>query len=405
MAATLTAYNDALRDIWTQDFLEEQLFKGTPTLDQIEKTKRHRVGKNALVPLHVSRNGGYTVFPQGGGTLNAAGNQGIDQATYNYTHHHQQIAIQGDALDGTSDNSLSVADALDTEVNGALTDLRRQIQRQVFQNGDALLSKCGTTTAAALIVLDPTEGKNAIDRGWVFVGLPVDIGTAGSESSLIDGETITAVGTGLTAAACTVTVTTAVTTSGSNWVSVKNSRSGATSYEMNGLRNLVSATADFGGLTVAGQPVWKAANVDTTSQALTLSLMMQQNQRIHQATSEKADWVITGLKQERKFYELLQTQVRFSSDQSIGAGKVDGPSYNGMSLTVDPDCQDEDMFFGQKKHLFIVATDKPKWQNAVTGGDVLAWIQGTDSYGAKLGYRIQLATNRRNGFARLGGLS
>ncbi len=405
MGATITAYNDALREIWTQNRLEEQLFNQTGLLDKIQKLSRYTVGKQAQVPLHVSRNGGYTVLPQGGGMLNAAGNQGIDQAVFNYTHHHQQIALQGDVLAVTDSNTNAVANALDTEVSGAVTDLRRQIQRELFQNGDALLSKCGTTTTTNVVVLDPTEGLNAIERGWVYPGLPVDIGTAGSQASLVSGEAITAVGTAASAATTTITVTTSISTTSSNFVSVKAARSGATSYEANGLRNLVSQTADFGGLTVAGQPIWQAANVDTTAQALTISLMLQQDQKIHQKTGKPADTLVTGLKQARKFYELLQTQVRFSGDNAISAGESGVPRWNGKDVFVDPDCQNEDMYFGQLAHAFIVATDKPAWQNKHTGGEVLAWIQGTDSYGGKVEYRFNLGTNRRNAWARLGGLS
>lgn len=49
--------------------------------------------------------------------------------------------------------------------------------------------------------------------------------------------------------------------------------------------------------------------------------------------------------------------------------------------------------------------DKPYWQNKHTGGEILSWIQGTDSYGAKLTYRANLATNDRQAFYRFSGLS
>ena len=402
MAATLTAYNDALKRIWTQEQLEEQLYQDTPLLGKIEKLTRHKVGEVARVPLHVSRNGGYTALPQGGGTLNTAGNQGISKAQYNYTHHHQQVAIQGDAIDGTSSNALSVAEVIDTEVKGALTDLKRQLQRQLFLNGDALIARCRTSDSND-VDLNTTSGKNAIDRGWIFVGQPVDVGTTASEASLLDGVTVTAVDT--SAYAFTSSSGNVTTESTSEYVSQKDARSGTTSYEMNGLQNLVSTSANFGGLTVAGEPTWKAAGADSTSQALTLSLMLQQDQKIHQKTGSKADFVCTGLKQERKFYELLQQQVRYSSDSSLSAGSQDTVKWKGMEIICDPDCQDEYMYFGQLKHLFIVAIDKPYWQNKVTGGNILDWVQGTDSYGAKLTYRLNLATNRRNAFSVLSGLT
>lgn len=407
MAATLTAYNDALKRIWTQETLEEQLFTKTELWDIINATTKFRVGEVARTPLHVSRSGSYTALPDGGGNLNAAGNQGVAKAEWNYKHHHYQIAIQGDVLDQTGDNALAVANALDTEVNGALNDIRFHLQRQLFQNGDALVAQCGTTTATNVVQLTTaahataTSGKNAIDRGWLYVGLPVDIGTTANEVADVDGETITAV----SKANSTITVTSSITTNTSDFVSIKNARSGTTSYEMNGLRNVVSTSATVGGLAPTAQASWAAASVDTTAQALTLSLMLQQSQAIHQETGEEPDFALSGLKQSRKFYELLQQQVRYNSDSSISAGAQNKPTWNGMQIVRDPHCQDEDFYFGIKRHLFMVALDKPYWQNKVTGGQILDWIQGTDSYGAKLSYRAQLATNRRNAFARLGGLT
>lgn len=412
MAATVAAYNAALKRVYTQDRLEQQLFTDDEWLSDLEKTDRYNHGEVARVPLHTARSGAYTALPQGGGNLNAAGNQGVDKADYTWANHHFQIAVQGDALDQTDSSAKSVANVLETEVSGATDDIRFHMSRQMFQNGEAIVARCGTTTATNVVTLTTTasaqytSGVNAIGddpivgRGWLYVGLPVDIGTATSEASLIDGEVITAVNT----ATPSITVATSITTTTSNFVSVKNARSGATSYESNGMRNLVDDSSDFGGLTVAGQPTW-AATEDTTSQALTLSLLLQQDQGIHQKTGKKGDFVLTGLKQARKFYELMQQQVRFSNDTSIDAGHQSQPKWKGKDIYEHPNCHDEDLYMGIRKHIFIVATEKPYWQNAKTGGEILDWIQGTDSYGAKLTYRMNVATNRRNAFAGLKGLS
>ena len=402
MAATLAAYNDALKRIYTQDFLEEQLYSENPFLEKIEKTKRFRVGETARVPLHVSRNGGYTTLPAGGGSLNTAGNQGLEKAEFNYTNHHQQIAIQGDAIDGTADNSLSVANVLDTEVKGALTDLRRQLTRQLFLDGSGKIAQCRASSSNN-VDLNTTSGANAIERGWLFVGAQVDVGTNADEDAIVDGGVITAIDEANSA--FTVDSGNVTGEGTTHFVSYKGARAGTTSYEMNGLGNLVSDSAVFGGLDPAVETTWKAANRDDTSQALSLSLLLQQSQKIQQKSGSEPDFLLTGLKQSRKFYELLQQQVRYSSDSSLSAGSQGTPKWNGMEIHRHPDCQNEVAYFGIFKHLFIVAIDKPYWQNKVTGGQILDWVQGTDSYGAKLSYRVQLATNRRNVFARLGGLT
>ena len=398
MAATLTAWNDALKRVYTSDSLVEQLYQENPFLDQIQKQTRYTPGEVARVVIHTQRGGGFTVLPDGGGTLNTAGNQGIAKAEYDMTHQHMPIAIQGDVIDSASTNAQTVADVEEAHVSGALNDLRKQLTRQLFGNGDALIGVCRASSSTD-VDLNTTTGAEILKRGWLHVGAQIDVGTTANEVLRQDGETITAIDR--TNVAVTTTSNEAAEDT-SDYVSMKNSRSGTTSYEANGLRNIVSASATLGGLTVAAEDQWAAANVDTTSQALTISLILQQIQEVAQRGG-KADFILTGLKQQRKLYEQLQQQVRFSGDSGLQAGAT--PSWNGVALHAHPDCWDEDLYVGIMKHLFPVATAKPQWQNNVTGGEILTWAQGTDSYVAKLTYRFNLACDRRNVFARLGGLT
>lgn len=399
MAATLTAWNDALKRVYTSDSLVEQLYQENPFLDKINKQTRYQPGETARVVIHTQRGGGFTVLPDGGGTLNTAGNQGIAKAEYDMTHQHMPIAIQGDVIDSASTNAQTVADVEEAHVSGALNDLRKQLTRQLFGNGDALIVVCRTSDSNN-VDLNATTGAQVLKRGWLHVGAQVDVGSTGTETSVLDGETITAIDR--TNVAFDNSGSNVTTDSTSTYVSMKNSRSGTTSYEANGLRNIVSASSTLGGLTVAAEDQWAAANVDTTSQALTISLILQQIQEVAQRGG-KADFILTGLKQQRKLYEQLQQQVRFDGDKGLMAGAT--PSWNGVEIHAHPDCWDEDLYVGVFKHLFPVATAKPAWQNSVTGGNILTWAQGTDSYVAKLSYRFNLACDRRNVFARLGGLT
>lgn len=403
MPATLTTINAALKEVWTQDRLEEQLYQDNPFWDEVEKTSRYTIGEYAVTPLHTQRNGGYSAISSAGGTLNTAGNQGVAQAQWQFTHHHQQIGIQGSAIDQSAQSANSVANVVDLEVSGALNDLKKQITRQAFSNGDGRICDCGVTSASNVVVLSTGDGYDALVRRWLHVGSQVDIGTAASPTSLVNGETVTAVSK--VAATPTITVTSSITTTASNFVSIKGNRTGSSAtYEMNGLRNIVSSSADLGGLTVAANPEWQASLVTTTSQALTLTLMLQHQEAVQQNTGDNPTDVLTSLKQRRVFYSLLQNQARFSSD-AFEAGSVDKVRWNGMTVQAHPDCFSGDMYFLTKKNLFIVASDKPYWQNKITGGDILSWIQGQDAYGAKLTYRAQLATNRRNAHARIGSLT
>ena len=175
MAATLTSLNIALERVWTQKTLEDQLYSQTPFLDRLKKKSRYTVGETARVPLHVGRNGGYTALPDAGGALNTAGNQQLAKAEFNYKNHNQQIAIQGSALDGTAGTN-AIVDAADLEVKGALTDMNRAITRQLFMNGDSLITACRTSDSND-IDLELVAGEHAISRGSIYEGMPVDVGT------------------------------------------------------------------------------------------------------------------------------------------------------------------------------------------------------------------------------------
>lgn len=402
MAADPSTIQSALKETWTEQRIAEQLYNDNPVLSRVKRLKNTEMGEYALTPIHIGRNWGFSTTSSSGGTLNSAGNQSYAQAQWSYTNQHVQVKIQGSAIDQTKGDALSVASVVDEEVSGAVNDLNRNLSRQIFLDGSAQIAQCGTTSSSTTVQLNTTSGYNAIERGWIGVGAVVDIGTASNPTAIASGVSITA--TDL--ANSTITVSgSAVSTTSSHFVSLKGTRSGSTSYEMNGLRNIVSTSATLGGLAPASYPEWVAAGVDSTSQAITLALLYTQNQLIAQKTGKPADFVITGLKQQRKAYTLLQAQVRYASDSSTPTGGVDGVDINGVKLYAVPDCQNEAVYFLTIGDLFTVSAGDPYWQSRITGGETLAWVQGEDAYAGKITTRMQLGVRRRNSHAALTGLT
>lgn len=400
MAATLQSLNITLDRTWTQKRCEEQLYEDNLFLAKLKKTDRYTVGEEARVPLHVSRNGGFTPLPEGGGNLNPAGNQGYNKAYYKYRHYHQQVAVQGDAIDGTAGTNAIVA-AADEEITRALNDMNRQLTRINYGDGSGLIAQCRTSNTNN-VDLNTTSGRIAIERGWLFEGQPIDVGTKTEETSIVNNSIVTAVDD--TNWALTVAAGNITTEGTTHYVSQANARSGETSYEGNGLRNVFSESAELGNLSPSAERQWKAT-VNSTTTTLTIAALLGGRQKIKQKRGKKPNFMLTGLQQERKFYELLQQQVRYGSDSALDAGNAENAKWNGMEIFSDPDCPDEDLYMGHFDHLFIVAIDKPYWQNRVTGGEILTWLQGTDSYGAKLTYRMNLAANRRNDGYRFSSLT
>lgn len=399
MAADYSVYEDVLKEVWTQDRLEKQFYDQNILLDQIEKTSKYKVGKVAKVPVHLDRSGGYTIVPEAGsGSLNAADNQKVGVAEFKHTRHWFQVELDTNAIT-SSEGPLAVASAMDSEVTGAIENTRHQVAAQAFGDGTGFLARCGTSTSTTTITLASGDTW-ALDRGYLYPGLTIDIGTTSDEDSVAGSRRITAVDYTNN----TITIADGganVTTSSSHYISIANSRSGSTFYGMNGLNNIIG-TGAFGGLT---DERWKSFAIDSASAALSLAKLLDVQRKIFQQRGGRPDWNLTSPLQQQKFYLLLQSQARFDGDGSIGAGNDTGAKWAGMTIDAQPDCPDDEWFMLTKKHLFMVRTDKPYWVTQKYGGSILEWKQGSTNLVGALEYYAQLATNRRSAHGKLTNLS
>lgn len=401
MSATPAAYNAALMEGFTQKTLEDQILGVSEVFKKIENTgSKHRQGKRALTSVKVGRNGGSTTLPSGGGTLNDAGHQQMAQAEWYFTNQFYQISIDSETIDLT-DGAESIVDVVDTEVTGATDDMGFTLSRQFYSAGDSLIAQCGTTTASATVVVTSTSGQNAIKRGWIFPGMSVDIGTTADEKAIAANQEVLSVDR----TNFTFTIPTAVTTTSSHYVSVKDARDGTDAYELGGLKKVVSASSTLGGLSPSVYADWQAASVDSSTTALSIDAVEQLEEAIVQTGAKKPNMVVTSTTQARKFYNLVAPQVHFASDKGIDAGSWDTARYNGKEIVADPHCPKEDFYLLNTDNLFLVTAGKPKWQNSDTGGDILTWSQGTSRFVAALRYRIQLGANQRRSFAKLSALT
>jgi len=404
MSADYTAYESILKEVWTSKTLEEQLYQGNPFLEAMEKRKPAiSIGDTAQTPIHTGRSGGYSVKPRTGGALNAPDSQKVNAASWVWTHHYFQIQIESSTIDETANNSLAAAEVVDTEVTGAVDDLRKQITRQfVGGDGTALIAPV-TPDGTATVVLDG-DGYDALVRGWLGVGSLVDIGTDTDETLAVDSGRIISVDVDPTTP--TITLDTTCATTATEYVSIAGARSGTTSYEANGLRNIVSETDTVGGIAVADEPNWRAAREDDTAQDLSLANIATLQEAVFQQTGGSPDWVVTSPKQQSAFYLLIQPQVRFAGDSKLGAGNVGGAIWNGLKVDAQPDVLDKDWFTLTKKDLFTVSTEGPAWIPQKYGNKgILDWSQGNTSLVSAAVYRVNLACSRRNSHASLTNLN
>jgi hypothetical protein len=403
MPQTVANLADVTKEVWTSSRLEKQFYNENPLLDRMERTSKFTIGNAASVPIHKGRAGSASILSSAGGTLNAADAQKVDKAQYTLSYQYHQVEIQLGAINQTAGTNNSAVSAVNLEVEGAVDDLRKQAMRQVV--GDSTGRIAEFTTSGSGVVLNLVtpanggRGYDAIVRGHIVPGQLVDIGSAASPTSVASARTVVSVSENSTTP--TVTISGAnVTTAAGDFISIAGARSGSSTFELNGLRGLIS-TAAAGGLNPAttGEEFWTPAQVDSTSTSLSLDLLLGYRQRVNQKTGKKANTIVTSLKQQANFESLLQNQVRFSDPSKLSAGDAT-LNWNGTEFMGLPDVYDTDLFMLTIEDFIIVTggeISKPTWVSDIEGaGGRLRWTQGTTKFADALTYPFQLGVKRRN---------
>jgi hypothetical protein len=408
MPQTAISMAQVMKEAWTAERLQKQFEDKNAPLGRIESLKATMIGRQAQTPVWGGRSGASTSVGASGGDLNPAQQQPTAQALWTLVYQWFQIELDTSAIAQASGQSAqSIVGSKDLEIEGAVENQKHQMTRQIVTNGDGVVATFGTTASATTLNLTNAAaegatayGYSALVRGWLFPNQPIDIGTAADSDALATATNITAVDYS-NPAAPTITVAGAVaTTAGTHFAYIPNPNSAtAANPELNGLRQIIGSGA-LGGLNpaTAGQEFWRGAFRDTTTTVFSLDLPLNLQRYVLQNSNAPGSAVWTGYRQQANFYSLLQSQISFANDGALGAGNVDGPTWNGMKVDAFADILDTDWFQLTLPDLIRVksAMDKPTWASDIEGaGGSTRWKQGTTRFVDGVVYPMQLGVQRR----------
>ena len=385
------------REVWTSTRLEKQFYDQNPVLDKIKRTKKFTIGQSAKVPMHTGRSGGITVTgPAGTPTLNGPGRQLTDTAEFGISYNWGYIGHEFGTLNQVHGGAVSFGSSLNLEMEGIVNDIDNSVMRQLAGRGGGLICECTTGGPSTTVNLEPVSGFNAISRGHIYAGLPISIGTAASEGSVVADRTITRVIESETAPQIVISGA-AVSTAAGDFVSLKQSRVGAASVEMSSLVEIAGSTAALGGKdpSVAGNEYWQPV-VDSTTTVLSLPFIRKLYRRIHQRGGGKPDTVWTSLDLVDAYEELLQNQVRFQP------GKLsDGADLKFRNLEWYGDVR----LYSRNLHMLTLSDfvlvkgeyEKPTWMSEVQGTNQgMVWDQGSTTFVDAICYSLGIGVHRRN---------
>jgi hypothetical protein len=412
MAQDVSSLQDVMQEVFTASRLEKQFYDEFRLFDKLHRTSKWTHGKKAVVPVHAGRSGGVTTLSSAGGTLNAADKQRVDRAEYLVPYHYHQIELQLAAINEATGGGFSIGSSVNLEVEGGLSDLRNNITRQFLGDNTGLIARMDATTNNTTLEMTASGyGYDAIVRGWLYPGLLVDIGTTADPDSEVDGLALTGVRESSTDP--DVILAAADTVADGSFISVAQAtqNGGNTSNESDGLRNMAaSTTAPSGTLDpdTAGQEFWQPAHVDTTTTVLSLNLLLTLQRKVNQKVGSRSGTLVMGLYQKQNFYELLQNQVRFSSD-SVKAGNDQTETWNGGPIVDLPEVPDREVYYLTLSDLALVTgakIKKPTWVSSLQGANqAMLWAQGSTRFVDALTYPVGLAMSRRNSHAAAIGLT
>jgi hypothetical protein len=399
-AADVVVYEAALKEGWTDDKLEVQFLKNDALLEMLgTRSPDELFGEYALTAVHTGRAGGFTMVPSTGSReLNEADSQKTAQAKWKLKRAWKAIELDTAVIKQTGSKSVSVANTVNMEVEGAVSDVRKQITRQLFLDQTGLICKTKENNSTKTLELETSGeyglGVEACRQGWLVEGQQIDIGTTANEVAIADGVTITEVVDSDTAPKIAISGSNVSTTT-SHYVSIKNGRSATTSYDINGLRNMASKTASLGEISPTNEPGWVASFVDTTGGAITRQRVIAARRKVRQR-SDTPDVAITSLKQVEALENEVYPQARWQGADGLNTGDGESIMIGSLKVQGHQDCPDGDFTYATKANLSLIRDEKPYWATEKYGPGILQYIPKTTFVYGALEWFLEFYTNKRN---------
>jgi len=423
MATTAAGYQNVAKEVWDGDTMVKQFYDENPWLEALEKRQRVIIGKRAQVPIHQQRAGGTTILDSGGGTINSADAEDVNQAQFTLAYNYFPVSIEAGALNEITGGAQSIGEALDHMMTAGISNMRNQVTRQ-FLVGHGRVAPCDTDAGGdaiqklatlAQVNAGDISGADALAVGWLVPGDVVDVGTTADFDSItnaLTGTQATVVSVDETSTAPTVTLGANVgaTTLGTHFISLRGVR-GATGAgtlkESAGLMTIAGTTNNVvGAIDANTNKFWNPAEVDTTTTVPDLELLLRLTRKGKRKGGVGA-YILTSLLQLDNIYQMLQTQVRFNSDREIGAGGSESVKWRGNTINAFPQVPESVLFILDMDQLEIVMGKytKPTWMSDIGGGGNAGhWTPGTTHFEDTVMYALGLACRRRNTLAGAVGL-
>jgi hypothetical protein len=384
---TLAAFDAALKDYYVGPIIE-QMNQKCYCLDQLERDSDHidHTGRRAVIPLHKNRNRGRKSSADGG-TLPTAGAQVYLDAIIPLRYHYTGIELTDVVIEASKSNEGAFIGALESETKGVATDMRKDINRQVFGLGN------GALTPPKAVKKESKEFKleftKESDVQYINIGDVIDVlvETTGATTNGVVGAEVTAKKVAATTEVTLGTTLAAELAAETYQVYISGNRNN----EMDGLRNITEneRTLHSVNSATAGNAFWKG-NIIKAGTSLTAtavageSLFEQLADNVGAQGNGDVEVFLTSRGIRRRLADSYQSQKRFNDAKAVDVhGGYSAIMVNEIPVVADDDAPKGFAFGFNKSALKWVEQTKPGWLEPPGSGTMFQMkTAGTGTYAA-----------------------
>lgn len=399
MAQTLSNADAALKEFYLPG-VRKQLNDDVMLLAQVEKNTRDIEGRRAVLSVNLKRNAGVGARPDGG-TLPTAGQQGFGEERIPLKYNYARGEITGPTMRAMKSDKGSFVRALTFETDRMQSDLKRDVNRQLWGNADGKIATL--TVNNNTVTLSLATATSAVQMRQFEEGMVVDIGTVAAPTSVTSAATISSVD----ATNKTITIGSAVTTATTDFVFRSGSVGVSVCYEVTGMQAIVDSTGALFNLNpaTAGQGSWKSVetgSVGTWAESTYAA-------HIHAIQIAGGKWPNLAIASDgvhRAIASGLTALKRFPGTVEVKGG------YKGLDFTAagptvpivwDRDCPSGSLYTVNTSHLIEFVNGD--WDFMNEDGAILSRVSNKDSYEFTLYRDHELATDQRNTHGKLTGIT
>jgi len=411
-SATLTTLTSILKEHYLPPVVD-QLNNEVLALQILDIDKEHidLEGLKAIVPLHDRRSGGIGSRDEGD-DLPTAGAQGYRRAEYNLKYHYGRIQVSGQSIQHSKSGAGAFLRAYKSELDGIRNDLAQEFARQVYGAGDGRIQQCAAGGPSATVNMSDGE---ALQKGFLYIGMLVDVGTAADPDTLVAGSEVI----DIDLSANTITISSSITTTTSHYVyraGNVNPTSGAVKEMDAGFQKLISTSANTVGTlnaASAGFKFWDNLR-ETTGGALTFagnsgpSLMYNANRVFNSGVRADMLKVIMSPGLSRRLFELTEFKgsVQFVNSNTLQGGFEElsfSVGSSAMKVVTDRQAPWGKVYFVPTKHIKVFSPGD--WDFLAKDGQAVKWVQNKDAFQSVLFRYANMGTDKRNNSLVISGLT